>query len=870
MFVLTNQIFSQRIDEARQGAAAEVEYVAGLAKGLLQIGAYQSIGDAMQAWGVANASTAELRLVAKTGAMLSSYRRSQPALNPESFQSTISYSYSGLAHLTLVKDFASVYDQKQELSLQLAVIVVIVGVTLAVFVRLGQRRHAEAQLLKARTDELSRANDFLRDQIEQRHQAELALQKEKELAEVTLHSIGDAVITTDLEGRIELFNSVAESLTGWAAADAWGRKIDTVLKLVHERTGEPLADPVERALREQPGSLEDRAVLVARDGKRHAIHDSASPIRSHDGRILGCIVVFQDVTEKRELLDRIVWQASHDTLTELPNRALLSDRLAQALAHADRHDQLLAVCFVDLDGFKPINDNYGHETGDALLRQVAGRLKEAVRSGDTVARLGGDEFVILLTELNLLDGLEPALLRILDAMELPFVCEDKLLHLTASMGVTVYPSDPADADGLLRHADHAMYLAKQAGRNGYRLFDTKQEHEIRVRHVLVDEFRAALHSGSLKLYYQPKAEFSTGKVVGFEALLRWQHATRGLIFPQDFLPTIEHTELAVELGEWVIASALGAIDFLQTKNCKLPVSVNISARHLQQPDFMDCLRRQFAHFPSVPHQMLELEILESGAMQDMASARSVVVACQDMGIAVSLDDFGTGYSSLPYLKELPAQVIKIDRSFVCHMLDDANDLALVAGIISLSAAFGRSVVAEGVESAEHGVVLMRMGCDRAQGFSIAQAMDLADVVPWLHTFTPDPLWAQWHGLAWNMDDLPIVVARRDAGRCVSELSRIVHERQLPDSPEKSAACPPFVDWCAGLAKDRHGDLAELVTARLACDRLSQCASRVRSQCAEGEWQEAAALLPELEVERARLFTHLDRLLEKVAAQSSRT
>ena len=862
MVLLTQKIFAEHFNDAQRDATAEAGYVAGLAKDLLQIGSYQAIGDAMRAWSEANASTAALTLTAKTGVIMGSYQRAQPPIRPVVFESTLTYSYSGVARLTLVKDFGPVYEERRQLTLQLAVIFVIVGLTLAIFVRLSQRRYIEAQLLIARTEELSRANAFLREQMEQRQLAEVALQKEKELAEVTLHSIGDAVITTDLEGRIELFNAVAESLTGWTAADAWGRKIGTVLRLVHEQSGEPLADPVERALKDEPSaSLEDRAVLVAKDGARHAIRDSVSPIRSHDGQLLGFIIVFQDVTENRELLDRIVWQASHDTLTELPNRALLSDRLAQALAHADRHGQLLIVCFVDLDGFKPINDSYGHEAGDALLKQVANRLTEAVRNGDTVARLGGDEFVILLTELSNLDALEPAVFRILDTMAKPFAGGENLLHLTASMGVTVYPHDRTDADGLLRHADHAMYMAKQAGRNGYRMFDPKQEHEIRVRHRLVDEFSAALRKGDLTLYYQPKVEFSTGKIAGFEALLRWPHPTRGLLLPQEFLPAIEHTELVVELGEWVMATALAAIDSLQAQKFELPISINISARDLQQPDFMDRLRLQFKKFPSVPRCMLELEILESGAMQDMASARAVVVACQEMGVAVSLDDFGTGYSSLTYLKELPAQVIKIDRSFVCNMLDDENDLALVAGIVSLARAFGRSVVAEGVESAEHGVVLMRLGCDRAQGFSIACPMALEAVDTWLATFQPDPLWAKWHDLDWSLSDMPILAARRYATRCVSDISRAIGGRVLLSSNTPTHLPAAFKQWCK---QAQHRRLPEMAAVSLASDRYDQGVNRLQGLCSESLWPEAAEALSELEGDCAEFVVQLDRLLEKVA------
>lgn len=864
--VLDKRSFSERRDEIHKAAVLELGYVTGLAKGFLQIGAYQDVSEALRAWGVANGSTVELTLISKkTGVILGGYQRSQSARNPETFKALIDYSIRGQAELILVRDFLSVYEERRQFQQQMVLILVVFGVALAIFVRLGQRRNVESLLLKARTDELSRANEYLRDQIEQRRAAELALKKEKELAEVTLYSIGDGVITTDLDGKIELFNAVAESLTGWTASNAWGLKIGTVLKLVHEDTGEPLPDPIKRAFSQSNAqSRDDRTVLVARDGTRHAIHESASPIRSHDGATLGYIIVFQDVTEKRELMDKIVWQAHHDVLTDLPNRALLGDRLAQALANASRHDQLLAVCLVDLDGFKPINDNYGHNVGDALLRQVAMRLKDAVRSGDTVARLGGDEFVILLTELNLLEGLEPAVTRVLDAMSEPFTCEENLIYLTISMGVTVYPSDQADVDGLLRHADHAMYLVKQSGRNGYRMFDTIQEQEIRVRRELVDEFHAAMLNGDLRLFYQPKVELLTGKVVGFEALLRWQHAERGTILPEEFLAAIEHTELVVELGEWVVVTALNAIATLQTRNWELPISVNISARHLQQQDFVDRLKAKFALFPTVPPQLLELEILESGAMQDIHSARSVVVACQEMGVAVSLDDFGTGYSSLTYLKELPAQVIKIDRSFVCDMLVDEDDLALVAGVISLARAFGRRVVAEGVESPEHGLVLMRLGCDHAQGFSVARPMPFATVESWLENFQPNPLWVQWRNLEWDLHDVPILSARRASRLLADNVARAVLSMQVFHGAETVSRVQTFQGWCLGFGKDRHGELPELRATSEASTRFHERIDHLRVLCLEGAWQAAMAALPQLESERAAYERELDSLLLAVA------
>ncbi|MBW9245438.1 putative bifunctional diguanylate cyclase/phosphodiesterase [Pseudomonas paracarnis] len=442
-----------------------------------------------------------------------------------------------------------------------------------------------------------------------------------------------------------------------------------------------------------------------------------------------------DVTEKRKFLETLQWQAEHDELTGLPNRFLLSKALDQAIVKAKSQPSTVAVGVLDLDGFKQINDRYGHEIGDRLLVAVADRLKHSMRIEDTVARLGGDEFVLIL---GVRDPkvLESALQRLLAALSAVYIIDGIGINISASIGVTLYPNDNENADTLLRHADQAMYKAKQSGRNCFHLFDVSKDKMDKSAFDTVIRVRQALHDGELCLHYQPKISLSSGAVIGFEALLRWQHPRDGLILPQYFIPLIEQSDLIVEIGEWVIDQALSQIEQWADLGHSWSVSVNIAALHLKKENFVKSLKFLLDSHPNVLPQMLDIEITESVVIEHLPHVTQCLIACQDLGVTFSLDDFGTGYSSLSYLKQLPTQSIKIDKSFIRDILIDKDSLGLTKAIIGLAKSFNREVIAEGVETVEHGVLLMNLGCDVAQGYGIAKPMPVEKVPSWVAKFVP--------------------------------------------------------------------------------------------------------------------------------------
>lgn len=568
------------------------------------------------------------------------------------------------------------------------------------------------------------------------------LAREKERAEVTLRSIGDAVITTDLECKVETLNPVAEQLTGWKSHDARGRVIEDIFTIVNETTREAVMNPARRAIAEcSVVELVHNTILISRYGSENYIEDSAAPIRDDKGKVLGSVLVFRDVSQSRELVQKLSWQAGHDQLTGLPNRALLADRLDLCISQAQRSGQLLLVCMMDLDGFKAVNDECGHEIGDKLLSEVSIRLQGAVRGGDTVARLGGDEFVLLLTHIDEINDVGYTMERLISVVSYPYEIEGRQLKISASIGVTVYPFDEADADTLLRHADHAMYQVKVHGRKHYRLFDATLVHEDIARQHHFERVRQGLADKEFALYYQPKVNMRESKIVGLEALLRWNHPERGVVAPLDFLPMIENTNLGVEIGQWVLRETLKQISDWNKSGKQFKVSVNVSARHLLHHDFVPYLKVLLQQHSDVHPSLLELEILESAALSDLQAARAVILECQAVGVAVAIDDFGTGYSSLAYIKNLPANVVKIDRSFVRDMLNNHEDHALVEAVIKLSHLFQKQVVAEGVESMMHGVRLMSLGCDFAQGYGIARPMPAKEVLDWSVNYERGSVWS---------------------------------------------------------------------------------------------------------------------------------
>ncbi|MFN4118247.1 EAL domain-containing protein [Acidovorax sp.] len=454
-------------------------------------------------------------------------------------------------------------------------------------------------------------------------------------------------------------------------------------------------------------------------------------------RMLGVSI---DVTPQREqevLLQRL---ALYDALTGLPNRVLLARKLQESMDVARSKGTLLGVAYLDLDGFKPVNDRLGHGAGDRLLVVVAGRLTRALRALDTVARLGGDEFVILMPGLASVADCEDRLHRLMESISAPYTLDAERVVVTASIGYTVFPQDDADADTLLRHADQAMYAAKQAGRNRFHQFDSAQERALLALREQGRHLGEALERAQFVLYLQPKVDMKSGTVVGAEALARWQHPERGVVSPGEFLPLLEGTELEIRFGEWVIEAALALLEQLQHQRMPMPVSVNIAAQHLQHPGFAAWMAACLQRHPQVPPHLVEIEITESAALYDLAAVAAALTDLRNLGLTVALDDFGTGYSSLTYLRRLPMDTLKIDQSFVHGMMGDPGDLAIVQGVIGLSRSFGYRVIAEGVETVEQGQMLLQLGCTQAQGYCIARPMPLADFVAWVPAWQPPAGW----------------------------------------------------------------------------------------------------------------------------------
>jgi len=441
----------------------------------------------------------------------------------------------------------------------------------------------------------------------------------------------------------------------------------------------------------------------------------------------------QELEEKvAERTEHLAWQATHDPLTGLPNRALLSERLTQAILQAQRDNIILAVLFIDLDGFKAVNDSFGHDKGDFLLVELAKRFQAIIRQPDTIARLGGDEFVILM-QIQTAGDLDSPLKRIVDLINKPFVSDSDQLKVSPSIGVTLYPDDLSDADGLIRHADQAMYDAKKKGRNQIQFFNVETDYQIHSDHKLREQIKQALVEQQLVLHFQPQINLLTGDIVGAEALIRWQCPEQGLVFPDDFLPVIEHTDLIIDVGRWVIQQACRQLKNWNALGFNLKLSVNIACRHIQHPDFFDEIKAILTHFPEVQAEQLILEITESSAMKDISQAKMTLQRCLDHQVRIALDDFGTGYSSLTYLRQLPVSFLKIDKSFIIDMLKDREDKAIVEGIISLAEIFKQNVVAEGIETQAHLNELKAMHCTFGQGYFISRPLTEEGFIAWLTT-----------------------------------------------------------------------------------------------------------------------------------------
>ena len=568
----------------------------------------------------------------------------------------------------------------------------------------------------------------------------------------------EGILITDAQTNIIDVNPTFCDITGYSREEVIGQKPNL---LKSGRQSQAFYQDMWQVLtttRHWQGEVWNRK----KNGDFYAELLSISALCDEEGQIINYVGLFSDITKIKQQQHMLELMAHYDPLTQLPNRTLFADRLLQAIAHSKRDKLLLAVCFLDLDGFKPVNDEFGHEAGDQVLIEVAARIKNNLREEDTVSRHGGDEFALLLTGLHSVDECTQTLSRIHQAIAEPYQINDYSVHIGASSGISIFPLDDADADTLVRHADQAMYQAKLTGKNRYHLFDASHDQLLIDHHKQLHELELAFAEQQFCLYYQPKISLKTGQVTGMEALIRWRHPELGMMAPMSFLPVITNTELEISLGNWVIEQAWQQLVDWQAQGLKIEVSINISAFHLLWPGFVAHLEKTLNSHPQISSHYLQLEILESTALDDLSAVNRIIKTCHEvLGIGAALDDFGTGYSSLTHLRHLPVNTVKIDRSFVRDMLDDPDDFAIVESVISLSHAFRNQVVAEGVETEEQGLALLLLNCYVAQGYAIAKPMPAIEVLDWIRHYRPFPAWETYAKMDMSAEQVQIALRRLD-------------------------------------------------------------------------------------------------------------
>jgi diguanylate cyclase (GGDEF)-like protein/PAS domain S-box-containing protein len=581
--------------------------------------------------------------------------------------------------------------------------------------KLAVQHGAQDYLLKQRLDGYSLCK-ALQSMVERAANAE-SLFAHRELAEITLNSIGDAVISVNVAGEVTYLNAVAESLTGWKADEAVGRPLEEVLHILSGSTRAPVPSPLMLAINEnKPFRLTPDCVIIRRDGSEAGIEDSAAPIHDRNGQVTGAVMVFHDVTQARALALRTSYLAQHDALSGLANRALVNDRLSHAISAADRHKAKLAVLFIDVDRFKQINDSVGHAVGDRLLQAVSQRLLACVRHSDTVGRLGGDEFVVVLSEVSHSEDAAISADKLLAALSRPYNIDAHDVHITASIGIATYPDDALDADTLLKNADIAMYHAKDSGRNQHHFYEKDRNRLAGDRLTLEAGLRRAIAHNEFLLHYQPKVDLRTGAITGVESLIRWRHPEHGIVPAAPFIRVAEQCGLIVPIGRWVLGEACRqARAWLDAGLPAIPMAVNASALELTKKGFVDNVRATLLEFDLEPSR-LELELTETYLAQEPNLIGEALRELKGLGVKLTFDDFGTGFASLSGLRKLPIDALKIDQSFVRNLPSDDDDASIVIAMITMGRSLHLRVIAEGVETRRQLTFLVEHNCPEGQGY----------------------------------------------------------------------------------------------------------------------------------------------------------
>jgi diguanylate cyclase (GGDEF)-like protein/PAS domain S-box-containing protein len=620
-------------------------------------------------------------------------------------------------------------------------------------------------------------------------------------ASVFTHA-SEGILITDPDGAILDANEAFTRITGYTREELLG--LNTRLFDSGRQSKDFFAE-MWSELRER-GQWSGEIWNRAKGGQIFPEMLTISAVPDGKGHTKQYVAMYSDLTSIKETERQLRRVAHFDLLTGLPNRTLLAERLWQAMARSRHLGCIVAIAYLDLDDFHAINDRHGCSTGDQLLTAITHRLSAVLREGDTLARLGGDEFAVVLLEIASIEESLAMIGRLRDAVAEPVQLGGLILQVSASIGVTFYPqTEDVEPDQLLRQADQAMYFAKLAGRSRYHIFDPTLDRSMRGRHEDLQRIRQAIRAHEFELYFQPRVNMCTGAIVSAEALIRWRHPELGLLQPEHFLPVVEGNLLVVELGEWVIDSALTHMERWRDQGLDIHVSVNVDGMQLQAPRFVERLKELLDEHPRIEPSRLELEVLESSSLQDVAKVSEVIRACNKLGVSFALDDFGTGYSSLSYLKRLPVDVLKIDRSFVHDMLDDLEYLTILGGVLVLANAFRRRAVAEGVETVDHGLMLLRLGCPVAQGFGIARPMPGSTLAGWAADWRPDPRWANVPAV--DPVKWPLLYATVEHRAWVGEIEQFLDGHRL-SAPQLDQHVCRFGSWLDAETSAGRGERTE--------------------------------------------------------------
>lgn len=615
-------------------------------------------------------------------------------------------------------------------------------------------------------------------------------------------------------------------------------RLDDFVQRLHPEDRDRVLAAWSQALKGDVYDIEHRLVS---DGPTVWVRERAEFEYDTQGQPLLAIGTVQDITAEKNHQEQIDFITSHDPLTGLPNRSLFLELLRPIMASAITHDAPMAVAYIDLDGFAQINTQYSRDTGNHIITEMGRRLVQTIREPHHVARIGGDEFAIILGNLRDTEAYLTPIQRVLYAIAQPLPIGEHTLYLTASIGVAQYPqSKRIEAEQLLRQSDQAMYIAKLAGKNRYHLFDPLKDESTRERFLRIDEIRTALQRQQFVLFYQPKVHLQHGDIVGFEALIRWQHPERGLILPGAFIPALEQHPLSIPLGDWVIETALTQLAQWNAQGLVTTVSVNIDSLQLQDTHFEHRLLQQLARHPTVKPQQLELEILETGALDSIAHVSGLISRLDAQGIRCALDDFGTGYSSLTFLKQLTASTIKIDQSFVRGMQDDPEHAAIVNSVLGLARSFERTTLAEGIEAEHIGSMLIELGCELGQGYAIAHPMPDHAVPLWIASWHAPPEWTRTRPLP--PQDIPTLLAEVAHLAWLQSLEHHLQQAQSVPPPLSPPARSRFDRWLQkSSTRRRLGLLPSFELLEQLNQALSQNAARLLTHRQPPSTQEWAAL-----------------------------